>query len=74
MWPVIYVLGVLVTAFMCGCQIRCADEPMARWKAILVTVLWPVWFVLSWITAVVLGVSVLALAGWRKFVRIRIGG
>lgn len=74
MWPVIYVLGVLVTAFLCGWQIRSADEPMARWEAILITALWPVWFVLSWITVVMLGVPTLALAGWRKFVRVRIGG
>lgn len=74
MWPVIYVLGVLVTAFLCGWQIRSADEPMARWEAILITVLWPVWFVLSWVTVVMLGVPVLALAGWRRLTRVRIGG
>lgn len=74
MWPVIYVLGVLVAAFLCGWQIRSADEPMERWEAILITALWPVWFVLSWITVVMLGVAMLALAGWRKFVRVRIGG
>jgi len=65
----IYVVGLLATALMCGIQRSIAEEPMKRWEAWFAALVWPLWFVVAGVTAVLLGASVLALIAVRWAIR-----
>ena len=67
MWMVVYGVGFLTAALMCGIQRCVAETPMKRWEAWLAALAWPVWFAAAWVTVIVLTVSVVAVLAWRWY-------